>query len=153
MKSINQFQLSGNLTKDPELKSTKGGTSVCRLTIAVNDTIKTEDGYEDKPMFPQFTVFGKTAETMSKYLQKGSKIFIQGKLGMSDKWEDKEGITHYPELQLKVFDFMFMDSKPKSENRGDDEDSAPRRNNKRDVGYKPTKEEKEDDEWLPFDDE
>lgn len=115
MNSPNHFHIIGNLTKDPELKSTKSGKSVCQIGLATNKSIKTDDGYEDKAVYFNFSVFGKMAETMSDYLNKGSKIYIEGELDMSDKWEDKEGNTHYPELRLNVRSFSFLDSKPKGD--------------------------------------
>ena len=85
--SINRVILTGNLTRDPEMRRTQGGMSIMTLGIAVNDRRKNNQGeWEDVPNFIDCTMFGSRAESLSNYLSKGSKVAIDGKLRYST-WE------------------------------------------------------------------
>lgn len=86
--SINRVNISGNLTRDPELRATAGGTQVLSFGVAVNDRRRNpQDGeWEDYPNFVDCTMFGTRAEAVSRYLSKGSKVAIEGKLRYSS-WE------------------------------------------------------------------
>lgn len=86
--SINRVVISGNLTRDPELRATASGTSVLSLGIAVNDRRKNQQTgeWEDYPNFIDCTMFGSRAEAVSRFLTKGQKVFIEGKLRWS-QWE------------------------------------------------------------------
>jgi single-strand DNA-binding protein len=85
--NINRVVLTGNLTRDPELRSTGGGLAVCKLGIAVNTRRKNSDGnWEEKPNYFRVTVFGKQAENCSQYLKKGRPVAIDGRLEWS-QWE------------------------------------------------------------------
>lgn len=89
--SINRVNLSGHLTRDPELRSTAVGTQVMSIGLAVNDRRKNPHTgeWEDCPNFVDCTMFGTRAESVSRYLAKGSKVAIEGKLRYSS-WE-KDG--------------------------------------------------------------
>lgn len=87
--SINSVILTGNLTRDPELRATASGTFVLQFSIAVNDRVKEGGEWKDRPNFFDCTMFGTRAESLSKFLSKGSKIAVQGKLHWS-QWE-KDG--------------------------------------------------------------
>lgn len=86
--SINRVTLSGNLTRDPELRATAGGTQVLSFGVAVNDRRRNPQNgeWEDYPNFVDCTMFGTRAEAVSRYLSKGSKVAIEGKLRYSS-WE------------------------------------------------------------------
>ena len=85
--NINRVVLTGNLTRDPELRATNGGTSVCKLGIAVNTRRKNSSGeWEEKPNFFRVTVFGRQAESCNNYLKKGRPVAIDGRLEWSS-WE------------------------------------------------------------------
>lgn len=90
--SINRVCISGNLTRDPELRSTTGGTQVLSFGVAVNDRRKNQQTgqWEDVPNFVDCSVFGNREEALSRFLAKGSKVAIEGKLRYSS-WETKEG--------------------------------------------------------------
>ena len=90
--SINSVSISGNLTRDPELRAFPSGTSVLRFGVAVNDRRKnsTTGEWEDKPNYIDCVVFGKRAETLETKLRKGCKVFVSGKLSYSS-WETKDG--------------------------------------------------------------
>lgn len=86
--SINKVALSGNLTREPELRTTGGGTPVLSFGLAVNDRHKnTSTGeWEDYANFVDCTMFGTRAESLAKLLKKGCKVFLEGKLRYS-QWE------------------------------------------------------------------
>lgn len=90
--SINRVMISGNLTRDPELRATGGGTSVLQLGVAVNDRRKNQSTgeWEDVANFIDVTVFGARAEALSKFLRKGIKVAIEGKLRYR-AWETPQG--------------------------------------------------------------
>ena len=89
--NINRVVVSGNLTRDPELRSTPGGTSVCSLRIAVNSRRKDESGqWVDKPNYFDVTVFGAQGENCAQYLAKGRPVAVDGRLNWRE-WEAKDG--------------------------------------------------------------
>ena len=89
MASINRVVLVGNLTRDPELRSTSSGMSVCKMGIAVNDRRKQGDDWVEKVNFFDVTVWGAQAENCSRYLSKGRPVAIDGRLDYQT-WE-KDG--------------------------------------------------------------
>lgn len=91
--SINQVSITGNLTRDPELRATQGGTAVLSFGIAVNDRRKNASGqWEDVPNFFECVTLGNRATALSDILTKGMKVAIAGKLHYSS-WE-KDGQKH-----------------------------------------------------------
>jgi single-strand DNA-binding protein len=87
--NINRVVLTGNLTRDPELRATGGGLAVCKLGIAVNTRRKNSEGqWEEKPNFFRVTVFGRQAESCGQYLKKGRPVAIDGRLEWS-QWESE----------------------------------------------------------------
>lgn len=90
--SINTVILLGNLTKDPILRYTQGGSSVCNCSIATNRVWKDSQGNQQQDtQFTDLVAWGKTGEIMAQYLKKGSKCAIQGRLQTSS-YTDKEGV-------------------------------------------------------------
>ena len=89
--SINRVVLVGNLTKDPELKSTSGGTSLCKLRLAVNTRQKTQSGeWVEKPNYFDVTVWGAQGESCAKFLAKGRPVGVDGRLEWRE-WEGPDG--------------------------------------------------------------
>ena len=86
--SINRVNITGNLTRDPELRATAGGTQVLSFGVAVNDRRRNPQTgeWEDYPNFVDCTMFGTRAEAVSRFLAKGNKVAIEGKLRYSS-WE------------------------------------------------------------------
>ena len=86
--SINRVAISGNLTRDPELRQTAGGMAILGFGVAVNDRRKNAQTgqWEDYPNFIDCTMFGTRAEKLQPYLTKGAKVAIEGKLRWS-QWE------------------------------------------------------------------
>ena len=85
--SLNRVAVIGRLTRDPELRSTPSGTSVCGLRIAVNSSRKDADGvYAERPNYFDVSVFGAPAENVAQYMRKGSRIAVDGRLEWRE-WE------------------------------------------------------------------
>ena len=89
---INKVFISGNLTRDPEMRTTQGGTVVMGLGVAVNDRRKNPrtGQYEDVPNYVDCTLFGNRASAVSQYLSKGTKVTIEGRLRWH-QWQDQNG--------------------------------------------------------------
>ncbi len=91
MANINRVILVGNLTKDPELRSTPSGTSVCKLRVAVNTRQKDASGqWVDKPNYFDVTVWGNQGESCAQYLSKGRPVGIDGRLDWRE-WDAQDG--------------------------------------------------------------
>lgn len=90
--AINRVCISGNLTRDPELRQTAGGSQVLGVGVAVNDRRKNQQTgqWEDVPNFVDCVVFGNRAEALAAILHKGDKVAIDGRLRYSS-WEAKDG--------------------------------------------------------------
>lgn len=89
--SINTITISGNLGRDPEQKSTQGGSFVLRFSVAVTDSRRGQDGqYTDYVSWVSCVMFGKRAESIAQYLHKGSKVCVQGKI-RETKWQTRDG--------------------------------------------------------------
>lgn len=99
--SINRVNITGNLTRDPELRSTAGGMAVLGFGVAVNDRRKNQQTgqWEDYPNFVDCTMFGNRAEALSRILRKGMKVAIEGKLRYSS-WEDKNGSGRRSKIEI-----------------------------------------------------
>jgi single-strand DNA-binding protein len=90
MENVNQVVITGNLTRDPELRHTGSGTAVCDMRIAVNARRKQGEEWVDKPNYFNVTSFGARAESHAEHLSKGRPVAIVGRLDWSE-WETKEG--------------------------------------------------------------
>src|SRR5262245_55306766 len=89
--NINRVVLTGNLTRDPELRSTQGGTSVCSLRVACNTRRKGPSGdWVDKPNYFDVTVWGAQGENCARFLAKGRPVAIDGRLEWRE-WQDQNG--------------------------------------------------------------
>ncbi len=90
--AINRVCISGNLTRDPELRQTPGGTQVLGVGVAVNDRRKNQQTgqWEDVPNFVDCVVFGNRAGALSAILHRGDKVAVDGRLRYSS-WEARDG--------------------------------------------------------------
>ena len=90
MASLNKVLLIGNLTRDPEVRMLPSGRPVCNFGIAVNRSFKDAEGnYKDETTFVDVDAWGRQAETLGKYMQKGRPILVEGRLRY-DTWDDKQ---------------------------------------------------------------
>ncbi|MDR2493290.1 MAG: single-stranded DNA-binding protein [Coriobacteriales bacterium] len=124
--SINKVLISGNLTRDPELRQTATGMPVLGLGVAVNDRRKnaTTGEWEDSPNFIDCTMFGTRAESVSRFLHKGLKVAIEGKLRWS-QWE-RDGQKR-SKIEVIVDEIEFMTARSDTSASTYSGDSAPSR--------------------------
>jgi single-strand DNA-binding protein len=92
VQNINAVVISGNLTRDPELRQLASGTSLCTLRVAVNESVKDRDSgqWGDRANYFDVTVWAGQAESCSRYLQKGSGVIVQGRLRW-EEWQAQDG--------------------------------------------------------------
>ena len=117
--NINRVVLTGNLTRDPELRSTSGGTSVCSLRIACN-TRRRDPGsgeWVDKPNYFDVTVWGAQGENCANYLSKGRPVAIDGRLEWRE-WEAQDGSGKRQAVQIIADSVQFLGSPQGGENGG-----------------------------------
>lgn len=127
MANFNKVLLMGNLTRDIELRSTQGGTQIAKFGMAINRRSTNANGeVRESTCFVDLTAFGRQAETLAKYVTKGSPLFVEGRLEYSS-WESQEGGKRN-KLEVIVENFQFLGG-GRGAGRGDDagEESAPRR--------------------------
>lgn len=96
MSSVNKAILIGNLGKDPEIRYLPNGDQVCNITLATSEKYKDKSTGEAKENteWHRVVFFGKLAEVCGQYLQKGKKIYVEGRI-RTNKWQDKDGIDRY----------------------------------------------------------
>ena len=134
--NINRVILTGNLTKDPELRSLPSGTAVCRLRLACNTRRKdaSSGDWVDKPNFFDVTVWGKQGENCAQYLSKGRPVAIDGRLEWRE-WEAQDGSGKRQAVEIIADSVQFLGSRDsadggngfaaKSDVPVDDKDFAP----------------------------
>lgn len=109
--SINKVFISGNLTREPELRQTQGGMQILSFGIAVNDRRKSNETgeWEEVPNFVDCIVFGNRADALSRLLRKGMKVSIEGKIRYSS-WETREG-SKRSKIEVAVDEIEFMEQR------------------------------------------
>ena len=116
--SINKVMLSGNLTRDCELRAMSNGNAVGTFGLAVNERRKNSQGeWEDYANFVDCTLFGRRAEAIAQYLTKGTKVAIEGKLHYSS-WEDRNGGGRRSKLDVNVDEIEFLSSRSSGQQGG-----------------------------------
>lgn len=106
--NFNKVLLMGNLTRDPQMKYLPSQTAVAEFGIAINRKWKTQQGEErEEVTFVDCSAFGRTAEVINQYFQKGAAIFVEGRLKF-DQWEDKNGGGKRSKLSIAVETFQFV---------------------------------------------
>src|SRR5688572_8957933 len=123
-KSINQVILMGNLTRDPELRTTPGGQSVCSFSLAINRSWQDQSGQAQEAVdYFDVTAWGKLGELVNQYLSKGRKCLVQGRLSQRT-WE-KDGQKH-SKVDVVASDVTFLDGGGQGGDGGGRAPSAPR---------------------------
>ena len=112
MASFNKVMLMGNLTRDPELTDTASGTAMCRFGLAVNRKYKQGDEWKEDVCFVDITTWGNLADNCSKYIRKGSPVFVEGRLNLGT-WE-KDGEKR-SKLDVVAIIVQFLGSKQTTE--------------------------------------
>ena len=113
--SINRVNISGNLTRDPEVRTSASGSAIMHFGVAVNDRSKNQrtGEWEDRPNFIDRTMFGARAESVSRFLGKGTKVAIEGKPRWS-QWDDRKTGEKRSKVEVVVDEIEFMSSRSES---------------------------------------
>ena len=119
MANINRVTITGNLTRDPEVRNLPSGTTVCELGVAVNHRRKDNNTQQwvDEPNYFNVVVFGAQGDSCAQYLSKGRPVAVDGRLRWSS-WEDKNGGGKRSKVEIVAQTVQFLGS------RGDDSGQA-----------------------------
>jgi len=109
MSGVNKAMIIGNLGNDPEMNNLPSGDAVANLSIATSESWKDKNTGEkvEKTEWHRVVAFGRLAEIMGQYLNKGSKVFIEGSL-QTRKWQDKNGNDRYT-TEIKAKEMQMLD--------------------------------------------
>ena len=120
-RGVNKVILIGNLGEDPDLRYTDGGTAVCNMSLATNESYTDSDGNDvQRTEWHDVVAWGRLGEICDEYLEKGSQVYFEGKL-QTREWTDGDGNTRYS-TEMKARDMMFLDSNRQG---GGQQQSAP----------------------------
>lgn len=112
MANLNKVFLIGNLTRDPELRVTPKGTSICAFSLAINRKFRDESGADrDEVTYVDVEAWGKGGETIAKYVTKGRPLFVEGRLRL-DQWEDKTTKEKRSRMKVVCDNFQFLGAPP-----------------------------------------
>ncbi len=113
-KSVNKVILLGNVGKDPEIRSTAGGTMVANFTLATTDRQKDAQGnWQDRTEWHNLVAFQRTAEIVRDYVKKGHKLYIEGKI-QTRSWDDKESGQKRYRTEILVNDLSLLSGREDS---------------------------------------
>ncbi|MFT4637789.1 MAG: single-strand DNA-binding protein [Verrucomicrobiales bacterium] len=107
MASVNKVILIGNLTRTPELRYTPKGTAVTEVSLACNRKYRVDNEMREEVTYVEITFWGAQAETISKYLEKGSPLYCEGRLRL-ESWDDKETGKKRSKLSVVGENFQFL---------------------------------------------
>ena len=111
--SLNKALLIGNLTRDPESRTTPSGQTVTTFSVATNRSWTTPSGErQEKAEFHNIVTWGKLAEIVSKYLAKGRRVYVEGRLQTRD-WEGQDGVKRY-RTEIIADTVLMLDRPPTS---------------------------------------
>lgn len=117
MRGFSKAIITGNLTRDPELRTTTSGTNVCSFSVAVNRTFKGADGENKEDVsYIDCVAWGKLGEVISNYAKKGSSVLVSGRLSQRS-FEGKDGVKR-SRTEVVAEDFNFIGSNPASRDGG-----------------------------------
>lgn len=113
--SINIAIVTGNVTRDPELRYTPSGSAVCSFGVATNHSIKKDDQWEDIPTFHNIVVWGKQAEFIANNVRKGTKVSVTGRID-NRQYDAKDGTKKYISEIVADTVVPFLDKKLPGDN-------------------------------------
>jgi len=117
-KSVNKVILLGNVGKDPEIRSTPGGTMVASFTLATSDRQKDAQGnWQDRTEWHNLKAFNRTAEIIRDYVKKGSKLYVEGKI-TTNSWDDKETGQKRYRTEILVNDLSLLSGRDEGSGGG-----------------------------------
>ncbi|MDF7807833.1 single-stranded DNA-binding protein [Pontiellaceae bacterium B12219] len=145
MASYNRVLLMGNLTRNPEIRYTPTGTAVADLGLAINENFKNKAGETvEQTCFVDVVVWGRQAETSAEFLQKGSPVFVEGRLQL-DQWENQQGEKR-SKLRVRADRVQFLGSPGK----GTEFSAAPSAIASQDTAPQRPEPHVDDDDDVPF---
>jgi single-strand DNA-binding protein len=119
MASVNKVILIGNLGRDPELRYTQEGQGVANFTLATNERWRDKSGNnQERTEWHRIVVWGKQAENCAQYLQKGRRVYVEGRLQTRD-WEDRDGNKRQT-TEIVAQTVQFLDRRGEAGPRGED---------------------------------
>jgi single-strand DNA-binding protein len=117
-KSVNKVILLGNVGKDPEIRSTGGGTMVANFTLATSDRQKDAQGnWQDRTEWHNLVAFTRLAEIVRDYVKKGSKLYVEGKI-QTRSWDDKESGQKRYRTEIIVNDLSLLSGREEGSSGG-----------------------------------
>jgi single-strand DNA-binding protein len=117
-KSVNKVILLGNVGKDPEMRSTGGGTIVANFTLATSDRFQDASGnWQDRTEWHNLVAFKRTAEIVRDYVKKGTKLYIEGKI-QTRSWDDKESGQKKYRTEIIVNDLSLLSGREEGGSSG-----------------------------------
>jgi single-strand DNA-binding protein len=117
-KSVNKVILLGNVGKDPEIRSTGGGTMVANFTLATSDRFQDASGnWQDRTEWHNLVAFKRTAEIVRDYVKKGTKLYIEGKI-QTRSWDDKESGQKKYRTEIIVNDLSLLSGREEGGSSG-----------------------------------
>jgi single-strand DNA-binding protein len=140
---MNKFMISGRLTKNVEMKYTSGNVAIANLTVAVNRKF-VKQGEERKADFFNCKAFGKTAENINNWFQKGDPIMIIGRVEI-EAWDDQQGQRKYF-TNVMIDEFEFSGPVKRQQQGGGQQGGTQQQQNDESQGFVPV----DDDDELPF---
>lgn len=152
MPSINKVILIGHLTKDPETRTTSGGTALATLGLAMNRKFNGGGTLQEEVTFVDVTVWGKTAENCERYLTKGRAVYVEGRLKL-DTWDDKNTGQRRSKLTVVAESIQFLGGQEGDHGGGGRTPSGPRRQSSprreppQPNNYEPEEPEEDDISW------
>ena len=150
MPNYNKTILMGNLTREPELRVTPRGTSVCAFGMAVNRVFSDESGEKrEETTFVDCEAWGRQAEIISKYVSKGNPLFVEGRLRL-DTWESKAGEKR-SKLKVVVENMQLMGGRNEGGSRSPESHAPPaRKSNTAPSSSAPAASNEDIEEDVPF---
>lgn len=129
--NLNKAQIIGRVTRDPEVKALPSGTQACSFSLASNHVYNDRDGKkQEETEFHNCVAFGKTAETIGQYVEKGQELYVEGRL-KTQSWEDKDSGKKMYRTEIIVDRFQFgqkagsKTSSSRDDDREEPEDDDP----------------------------
>ena len=115
-RGVNKAIILGNLGQDPDIRTSPNASVVANISVATSEVWKDQQGEkQERTEWHRVVMFGKTAEIAQKYLNKGSKIYLEGRL-QTRKWTDKDGIARYS-TEIVADTFQMLDGKSGGDGR------------------------------------
>jgi single-strand DNA-binding protein len=124
-KDVNKVILIGRVGKDPEFRSTPGGTMVANFTLATNDRQKDPQGnWQDHTEWHNIVAFSRTAEIIRDYVKKGTKLYVEGRI-QTRSWDDKETGQKRYRTEIVIFDLSMLSAKEEGSGGGYSRSASP----------------------------